>query len=70
MRKTEDVGGQWAARSIHVLTLKLELISAITVFGPPIGPNLFPAFGLPLVLSEAPISGLCSTPLLTQTVVP
>jgi RNA polymerase sigma-70 factor (ECF subfamily) len=60
----EKSGMQWAARSIHVLTFEHKFISAITVFGPPIGPNLFPAFGLPLVLPKAAISGLTSTPLL------
>jgi RNA polymerase sigma-70 factor (ECF subfamily) len=49
----ERTGGQWAARSIHVLTLAQELISTITVFGPPIGPNLFPSFGPPLILPDA-----------------
>jgi len=49
----ERTGGQWAARSIHVLTLAQELISTITVFGPPIGPNLFPSFGHPLILPDA-----------------
>lgn len=46
----EWTSSQWAARSIHALTLEQELISTITVFGPPIGPNLFQAFGLPLIL--------------------
>ena len=49
----ERTTGQWAARSIHVLTLAPELISMITVFGPPIGPNLFPSFGHPLILPDA-----------------
>ena len=44
--------GQWAARSIHALTLADEFISTITVFGPPIGPNLFPSFGHPLILPD------------------
>jgi RNA polymerase sigma-70 factor (ECF subfamily) len=48
----ERTGGQWAARSIHVLTLAQKLISTITVFGPPIGPNLFPSFGHPLILPD------------------
>src|SRR5215472_15854866 len=46
----ERTSGRWAARSIHVLTLAPESISMITVFGPPIGPNLFPSFGHPLIL--------------------
>jgi RNA polymerase sigma-70 factor, ECF subfamily len=45
----ERTSGQWAARSIHVLTLEDELVSTITVFGPPIGPSLFQSFGLPLI---------------------
>jgi RNA polymerase sigma-70 factor (ECF subfamily) len=52
----ERTGGaerQWAARSIHVLTLKHEMIATMTVFGPPVGPNLFKSFGLPLILSDA-----------------
>jgi RNA polymerase sigma-70 factor, ECF subfamily len=48
----ERASSQWAARSIHVLTLEHERISAITVFGPPIGPNLFQSFGLPLILAD------------------
>jgi RNA polymerase sigma-70 factor (ECF subfamily) len=54
----ERAGSQWAARSIHVLTLEHELISTITVFGPPIGPDLFQAFGLPLILPDAANAGL------------
>jgi RNA polymerase sigma-70 factor (ECF subfamily) len=49
----ERTKGQWGARSIHVLTLEHELISTITVFGPPIGPNLFQSFGLPLIFPDA-----------------
>jgi RNA polymerase sigma-70 factor, ECF subfamily len=48
----ERASSEWAARSIHVLALERELVSAITVFGPPIGPNLFQPFGLPLVLAD------------------
>ena len=44
----ERTTGQWA-----VLTLAQDLISMITVFGPPIGPNLFPSFGHPLILPDA-----------------
>jgi RNA polymerase sigma-70 factor, ECF subfamily len=44
---------RWNARSIQVLTLRDETISALTTFEPPIGPQLFQAFGLPLVLPDA-----------------
>jgi RNA polymerase sigma-70 factor (ECF subfamily) len=63
----ERTSEQWTARSIHVLTLEHELISAITVFGPPIGPSLFQAFGLPLILPDATNAGLSSTSLLRRT---
>jgi RNA polymerase sigma-70 factor (ECF subfamily) len=44
-----------AARCIHVLTLQDDKISKLTVFVPPTGPQLFPAFGLPLILrNDAP----------------
>lgn len=45
--------GEWAAHSIHVLALQNETISALTLFVPPTGPQLFEAFGLPLVLPGA-----------------
>lgn len=63
----ERTSSQWAARSIHVLTLEHELISTITVFGPPIGPNLFHAFGLPSILPDTASAGLSSAPLLRRT---
>jgi len=44
---------RWAARCIHVLTLQDDKISKLTVFVPPTGPQLFPAFGLPLILPNA-----------------
>lgn len=66
----ERTNGQWAARSIHVLTLEHELVSSITVFGPPIGPNLFQAFGFPMILTNAASSGMSSTPLLKRTAWP
>lgn len=47
-----DADARWAARGIHVLTLKDGLISALTTFIPPTGPRLFDAFGLPLTLAE------------------
>ncbi|MGH8320135.1 MAG: sigma-70 family RNA polymerase sigma factor [Steroidobacteraceae bacterium] len=40
----------WAAHSIHVLTLEHDLISRLTLFVRPTGPELFHAFGLPLTL--------------------
>ncbi len=66
----ERTGSQWAARSIHVLTLDQELISTITVFGPPIGPILFQSFGLPLTLPEVAGAGSFPTPLLRHTTLP
>jgi RNA polymerase sigma-70 factor (ECF subfamily) len=44
------VDGRFAAHSIHVLALGRDLISAATLFVPPVGPQLFDAFGLPLTL--------------------
>jgi RNA polymerase sigma-70 factor (ECF subfamily) len=66
----ERTSSQWAARSIHVLTLEHEMISTITVFGPPIGPNLFQAYGLPLILPDAASTELSSMPLLRHTASP
>jgi RNA polymerase sigma-70 factor, ECF subfamily len=43
---------EWTAHSIHVLALKDDLISSLTLFVKPDGPQLFRAFGLPLVLPE------------------
>lgn len=48
-----DANGQWVAHSIHVLTLDQSAISAVTIFLPPSGPQLFPAFGLPQILDAA-----------------
>jgi RNA polymerase sigma-70 factor (ECF subfamily) len=48
-----DAGEPWAAHAIHVLTLEQDLISRLTLFVEPVGPRLFPAFGLPLVLPDA-----------------
>jgi RNA polymerase sigma-70 factor (ECF subfamily) len=45
--------GRWIAHAIHVLTTRDHLISAVTAFLPPTGPNLFPAFGLPMFLPDA-----------------
>jgi len=44
---------RWNARAIHVLTLENETISRLTAFELPTGPQLFPAFGLPLILPVA-----------------
>lgn len=46
-------GSHFDARAIHVLTLENGLISKATVFVPPTGPRLFPAFGLPHTVSLA-----------------
>jgi RNA polymerase sigma-70 factor, ECF subfamily len=43
----------WTAHSIHVLALEDNMISTLTLFVPPTGPHLFPAFGLPLSLPAA-----------------
>ena len=42
----------WVAHSIHVLSLEQNNISRLTFFVKPDGPRLFPAFGLPLQLSQ------------------
>jgi RNA polymerase sigma-70 factor (ECF subfamily) len=44
---------QWAAHALQVLELDHDSISALTVFVGPLGPRLFPAFGLPLALPDA-----------------
>jgi RNA polymerase sigma-70 factor (ECF subfamily) len=44
---------RWAAHSIHLLSLEQASISRLTLFAKPTGPGLFPAFGLPLTLSDA-----------------
>jgi|SRR5262245_26073804 len=44
---------RWAAHSIHVLALEHDMISTLTLFVPPTGPQLFQAFGLPLILADA-----------------
>ena len=45
--------GRFAAHSMHVLGLERDAISALTAFVPPAGSQLFPAFGLPLILPVA-----------------
>jgi RNA polymerase sigma-70 factor (ECF subfamily) len=47
-RRSHDA--RWDAHSIHLLTLDHEGIAALTLFVKPAGPDLFQAFGLPLVL--------------------
>ena len=42
----------WAAHSIQVLALEQNAISRLTLFVKPTGPQLFAAFGLPLVLPD------------------
>jgi RNA polymerase sigma-70 factor (ECF subfamily) len=44
--------GRWAAHAIQVLVLEGEMISALTLFVPPVGPQLFDAFGLPPILPD------------------
>ncbi len=44
---------QWAAHALQVLELDQDSISALTVFVGPLGPRLFPAFGLPLTVLDA-----------------
>jgi RNA polymerase sigma-70 factor (ECF subfamily) len=55
-RKGTDA--QWTAHSIHVLTLEHDMISTLTLFVKPNGPQLFHAFGLPLTLPYAASGGL------------
>lgn len=43
---------RWDAHAIHVLTIRDQLISTLTAFQPPTGPNLFAAFGLPMFLPD------------------
>lgn len=49
--------GQWTAHSIHVLALEGDVISTLTAFVPPVGPRLFEAFGLPLILADTAGAG-------------
>jgi len=42
---------RWAVRALQVLALDDSEISALTVFVGPLGPSLFPVFGLPFVLA-------------------
>lgn len=43
----------WTAHSIHVLTLDRDMISGLTMFMKPVGPNLFAAFEFPSTLANA-----------------
>lgn len=45
---------RWNARALHVLTLEDGAIATLTAFELPSGPQLLPAFGLPLVLPGNP----------------
>jgi RNA polymerase sigma-70 factor (ECF subfamily) len=47
----------WAAHALQVLDLDNEPVSTLTVFVRPLGPRLFPAFGLPLTLPDAAGAG-------------
>ncbi len=49
--------GRWAAHSIHVLALRDDGVATMTIFTPPIGPDLFAAFGLPPELADAGAEG-------------
>jgi RNA polymerase sigma-70 factor (ECF subfamily) len=44
--------GRWAAHAIQVLALEGEMICGLTLFVPPVGPQLFAAFELPLELPD------------------
>jgi RNA polymerase sigma-70 factor (ECF subfamily) len=48
-----SVDARWNARAIYVLTLLDGAIARLTAFELPTGPQLFPVFGLPLVLPGA-----------------
>ncbi len=54
--------GRWNAHAIHVLTIRDHLISTLTAFQPPAGPNLFPTFGLPIILPDTAGGELHSRP--------
>jgi RNA polymerase sigma-70 factor, ECF subfamily len=53
---------RWTGHSIQVLTLQDDMISTLTIFVPPIGPQLFGAFGLPLILPDTASAGLPPAP--------
>jgi RNA polymerase sigma-70 factor, ECF subfamily len=52
----------WAAHSIHVLSLDQDTISSLTLFAKPTGPQLFDAFGLPLIIPDTSSIASLSTP--------
>jgi RNA polymerase sigma-70 factor, ECF subfamily len=53
---------RWTGHSIQVLTLQDDMISTLTIFVPPTGPQLFGPFGLPLILPDTASAGLPSAP--------
>jgi RNA polymerase sigma-70 factor, ECF subfamily len=53
---------QWSAHSIHVLALKDDMISTLTLFVPPSGPLMFHSFGLPHSFPDAASAELKSAP--------
>ena len=59
-RMTADA--PWTAHSIHVLSLDQDAISSLTLFAKPTGPQLFDAFGLPLILPDTSSIESLSTP--------
>jgi RNA polymerase sigma-70 factor (ECF subfamily) len=50
----EGKEGEWRAHSLQVVETDGEFISGLTFFMRPLGPTLFPAFGLPGELNNAP----------------
>lgn len=50
----EGKQGGWRAHSLQVLESEGEFITGLTLFRRPLGPTLFPAFGLPDALKIAP----------------
>jgi RNA polymerase sigma-70 factor, ECF subfamily len=54
--------GPWAAHSIQVLSLEQDAISGLTLFAKPTGPQLFAAFGLPLILPDTAGAEIPSAP--------
>jgi RNA polymerase sigma-70 factor, ECF subfamily len=59
-RMTADA--PWTAHSIHVLSLDQDAISSLTLFAKPTGPQLFDAFGLPLIIPDTSSIASLSTP--------
>ncbi|HEY2528804.1 MAG TPA: sigma-70 family RNA polymerase sigma factor [Xanthobacteraceae bacterium] len=51
----EGKEGGWRAHSLQVVEIDGEFISGLTFFMRPLGPDLFPAFGLPGELENAPV---------------